>query len=133
MKVKNINIILIFILILICIVLLYILFNNKHHEIYNEMNKLILKEKFNLNVNNDCMNSDKKNICQNLSLTCKRSNAEEGCESDEKYLEYCNYLSSIENVLESSCFSCDEKKNIIDTAKRVNCLSLAGAIDESST
>ena len=132
MKAKNINIILIFILILISIILLYILFNNKHHEIYNEMNKLILKEKFNVDVNNDCMNSDKQNICENLSLTCKESNAEEGCENEEKHQEYCNYLSSIQNVLKSSCFSCDEKKNIIDTAKRVNCLSLAGAIYEST-
>jgi|SaaInl85LU_5_DNA_1037374.scaffolds.fasta_scaffold22655_2 cbb3-type cytochrome oxidase subunit 3 len=133
MKAKNINIILIFILILICIILLYILFNNKHHEIYNEMNKLILKEKFNVDVNNDCMNSDKQNICENISLTCKSSNADEGCENEEKYQGYCNYLSSIQNVLKSSCFSCDEKQNIIDTAKRVNCLSLAGAIDEGTT
>lgn len=132
MKAKNINIILLFILILVCIILLYILFNNKHQEIYNEMNKLILKEKFNLNVDKDCMNSDKQNICSNLSLNCKASNADEGCESEEKYNEYCNYLLGIQNVLKSSCFTCDEKKNIINTAKRVNCLSLAGAIDENT-
>lgn len=132
MKTKNINTILLFILVLISIILLYILFNNKHHEIYNEMNKLILKEKFNVDVANDCMNSDKQNICENISLTCKANNIDEGCESDIKYQEYCDYLSGIENVLKSSCFTCDEKNNIINTAKRVKCLSLARAIDESA-
>lgn len=133
MKTKNTNTILLFILVLICIILLYILFNNKHHEIYNEMNKLILKEKFNVDVTNDCMNSDKQNICGDVSLTCKATNIDEGCETDIKYQEYCNYLSGIQNVLKSSCFTCDEKNNIINTAKRVNCLSLARAIDESTT
>lgn len=132
MKTKNINIILLFILILISIILLYILFNNKHHEIYNEMNKLILKEKFKLDIGNECMNADKKKICDDLLLTCKDSNADEGCKSEESYQVYCNYLSEIRNVLESSCFSCDEKKNIIDIAKRAKCLSLASAIDESA-
>lgn len=133
MKTKNTNTILLFILVLICIILLYILFNNKHHEIYNEMNKLILKEKFNVDVANDCMNSDKQNICEDVSLTCEQTNLDEGCENDIKYQEYCNYLSGIQNVLTSSCFTCHEKNNIINTAKRVKCLSLARAIDESTT
>lgn len=132
MKAKNINIILLFILILISIILLYILFNNKHQEIYNEMNKLILKEKFTVDISNECMNANNKEICNDVLLTCKDSNANEGCKSEESYQEYCNYLSEIRNVLESSCFSCDEKNNIIDTAKRVKCLSLARAIDASA-
>lgn len=129
MKTKNTNTILLFILVLICIILLYILFNNKHYEIYNEMNKLILKEKFNVDVTNDCMTSENENICSDVSLTCKVNNIEEGCEDDTKYQEYCNYLSEIDNVLKSSCFTCDEKNNIIDTVKRVTCLSLGSIID----
>lgn len=132
MKTKNTNTILLFILVLICIILLYILFNNKHYEIYNEMNKLILKEKFNVDVTNDCMTSENENICSDVPLTCKVTNIEEGCEDDTKYQQYCNYLSGIENVLKSSCFTCDEKNNIIDTAKRVKCLSLASIIDENT-
>jgi hypothetical protein len=132
MKTKNTNTILLFILVLICIILLYILFNNKHYEIYNEMNKLILKEKFYVDVTNDCMTSENQNICSDVSLTCKENNIEEGCEDDTKYQQYCNYLSGIENVLKSSCFTCEEKNNIIDTAKRVKCLSLASVIDENT-
>ena len=122
MKTKNINIILLIILILICIMLLYGLFNNKHHEIYNEMNKIILKEKF--NVDSNCMN--KETLCQNVDLECK---TKEGCENSSKHNEYCAYLLEINKVLKSSCFSCDEKKNIINTAKRVKCLSLTDVID----
>ena len=78
------------------------------------------------------MNVGKKEICDGLLLTCKDTNADEGCKNPKSYQEYCDYLSGIRNVLESSCFSCDEKKNIIDTAKRAKCLSLASAIDESA-
>jgi len=130
MKTKNINIILLIILILICIMLLYGLFNNKHHELYNGMNKIILKEKF--NVDKDCMNVDKQIICDDIPLVCKGTNKEEGCENTPKYEEYCDYLLGIGNVLKSGCFSCDEKKNIINTARRVKCLSLEGVLDESS-
>ena len=128
MKTKNVNIILLIILILICIILLYGLFNNKHNEIYNEINKKILKEKFNLDA--DCMK--KETLCTDVSLQCKDNNTEEGCENSRKYDEYCAYLLEINKVLKSGCFSCDEKNNIINTAKRVKCLSLEDAIDETT-
>ena len=128
MKTKNVNITLLIILILICIMLLYGLFNNKHNEVYNEINKIILKEKF--NIGTECMN--KETSCPDVHLQCKENKTEEGCESDSKYDEYCAYLSEINKVLRSGCFSCDEKKNIINTAKRVKCLSLEGAIDATT-
>lgn len=128
MKAKNINIILLIILILICIMLLYGLFNNKHHEVYNEMNKIILKEKFNADSN--CMNVETE--CGDVSLQCGREE-EEGCINTRKWQEYCDYLVEINKVLKSSCFSCDEKNNIINTAKRVKCLSLAATIDAAAS
>ena len=128
MKIKNINIILLIILVVICIMLLYALFNNKHHELYNEMNKLILKEKFILE-DADCMK--KETVCQDVPLRCK-NNTDEKCENSSKYDEYCRYLTTIETVLKSSCFTCDEKNNIINTAKRVKCLSLGNVIDETT-
>ena len=128
MKTKNVNITLLIILILICIMLLYGLFNNKHNEVYNEINKIILKEKFNLDA--DCM--EKETLCPDVPLQCKENKTEEGCESDSKYDEYCAYLLEINKVLSSGCFSCDEKQNIINTAKRVKCLSLEGAIDATT-
>ena len=126
MKTKNINIILLIILILICIMLLYGLFNNKHHEVYNEINKIILKEKF--NVDSNCMNVE--NICSDVPLECvgTKEGNEEGCEPG-KWQEYCDYLVEINKVLKSNCFSCNEKNNIVNTAKRVKCLSLAGTLD----
>ena len=94
------------------------------------MNKLILREKFNdLDISSECINTE--SICQDLPLGCKATMEDEGCENPEKFSQYCNYLSGIQDVLKSSCFTCDEKNNIIDTAKRVKCLSLAKAIDES--
>lgn len=130
-KTKYINIILLIILILICIILLYTLFSNKHNEIYNEINKIILKEKFNTG-DKDCMNAEKQIICPGVPLKCKASNEEEKCENTRKYDEYCSYLSGIGDVLKSSCFSCDEKNNIVSTARRAKCLSLTDAIDETT-
>jgi hypothetical protein len=125
MKIKNINIILLIILVLICIMLLYGLFNNKHHELYNEMNKLILKEKFDSSIQTantpTCMSDP--DICTDVHITCD-ANRNENCENDNKKVEYCTYLDNIQNVLKSSCFTCDEKKNIISTAKRVKCSAL---------
>lgn len=118
-KTKNINIILIIILILICIILLYTLFSNKHNEIYNEINKIILKEKF--NVAHNCMNVE--DICPDVPLLCGTKDEEE-CENTIKYDEYCSYLSGIKDVLKSSCFSCDEKHNIVNTSRQVKCLPL---------
>ena len=131
MKTKNINIILLIILILISIMLLYGFFNNKHHEVYNEMNKIILKEKF--NVDSNCMNVE--NVCEDVRLEClgSKETNEENCATSTKWQEYCDYLVEINKVLKSSCFSCDEKNNIINTAKRVKCSSLAGTIDAAAS
>tara|TARA_B000000477_G_scaffold51849_1_gene43561 strand:- start:9730 stop:10065 length:336 start_codon:yes stop_codon:yes gene_type:complete len=104
--------------------LLYGLFNNKHLEVYNEMNKIILKEKF--NVDSNCMNVE--NVCEDVPLQCG-GEEEEGCKNRGNWQEYCDYLVEINKVLKSSCFSCDEKNNIINIAKRVKCLSLAATID----
>jgi hypothetical protein len=105
--------------------LLYGLFNNKHHELYNEMNKLILKEKFDSSIQTantpTCMSDP--DICTDVHITCD-ANRNENCENDNKKVEYCTYLDNIQNVLKSSCFTCDEKKNIISTAKRVKCSDL---------
>ena len=111
--------------------LLYGLFNNKHNEVYNGINKIILKEKF--NIESDCMSTDpdKKKICDDILLQCGSKDFE-GCENSTKYNAYCDYLLDIQNVLESSCFTCNEKQNIINTAKRVKCLSLVDAIDATS-
>lgn len=116
MKTKNINIILFIILVLICIMLLYGLFNNKHNEVYNEMNKMILKEKF--NIKSECMSRIKN--CSDILKVCEDNDIEK-CENTTKYNAYCKYLSEIQDVLKSDCFTCDEKQDIIDTAKRAKC------------
>jgi len=126
MKTKNINIILFIILVLICIMLLYGLFNNKHNEVYNEMNKMILKEKF--NTDRDCMSTNK--ICEDIRLVCQGNDIEE-CENTTKYSAYCKYLSEIQDVLKSDCFTCDEKQDIINTARRVKCSSPEDAMDDA--
>lgn len=125
MKTNYINILLILILLLVSIYILYIFFNNKHNEIFNDMNLLILKEKFNTNEIGE-------EICDNVKLECESNNAKEGCENATKYQEYCDYLKSIKDVLKSDVLSCNDKNTILAAARRVKCLSLAGTIDEST-
>lgn len=125
MKTNYINILLILILLLVSIYILYIFFNNKHNEIFNDINLLILKENFNTN-------EIDVEICDNVKLECVPGNAKEGCENETKYKEYCGYLESIKDVLKSDVLSCNDKNTILAAARRVKCLSLAGTIDEST-
>ena len=120
---KKINVILFILVILICAILLYVLFNNKHMDIYNKLNDKILKERFNADMPN-CMNTKSMMTnCDNIDniYPIKDNNLDEGCESDEMYNEYSLYMNTIKDVLDSNCFDCDEKKDLIKIAKRVKC------------
>jgi len=132
MKIKKINIILLILVITMCILLLYFLFNNKHADIYNKMNEIILKEKF--KTQESCTNGPcDEDVCISKQLEDCGIDLQSyepigsepvQCESSHKYQEYISYLDNNVDALNRVCIDCDEKREIIETIKRVKCLPM---------